>query len=111
MPVSPSTTPTPLYRQHHDVTAPRVDSTSFRQGWRVASRLDGLLEAGRIDREQWDAACIWRRWAETMAPSRVQRWDVKVDLPAVPNDAGMVNRVHVVGKLRNVADALGPLRI
>jgi hypothetical protein len=42
--------PTP-YRQHHDVTAPQVDSTAFRQGWRVAARLDGLLESGRIDCE------------------------------------------------------------
>jgi hypothetical protein len=24
--------PTPAYRQHHDVIAPQVDSTAFRQG-------------------------------------------------------------------------------
>src|SRR5262249_54017831 len=48
--------PTPQFRQHHNVEAPQVDSTAFRQGWRVTTRLDALLEAGRIDKEQWEAA-------------------------------------------------------
>jgi hypothetical protein len=30
---------------------PRRHRAAFRQGWHVASRLDALLEAGRIDRE------------------------------------------------------------
>jgi hypothetical protein len=62
--------PTPAYRRHHDVEAPQVDSTAFRQGWRVCSRLDSLLEAGRIDREAWDAAHAWCRRAETVTPFR-----------------------------------------
>ena len=28
--------PTPQYRRHHDVVAPRVDSTAFRQSWKPA---------------------------------------------------------------------------
>ena len=48
--------PTAAYRQHHDATAPQVDNRAFRQGWRIASRLDSLVEAGRIDREAWDYA-------------------------------------------------------
>ena len=46
-----------------------------------------------------------------VAPSRVQRWDIKVDLPAGPNDLGMLNRVHAAGKLHAVAEALGALRV
>jgi hypothetical protein len=76
--------PTLAYRRHHDIEAPRVDSTAFRQAWRVCSRLDSLLEAGRIDREAWDAVHTGRRWAETVTPLRQQRWDVRVDVSAVP---------------------------
>jgi hypothetical protein len=102
--------PTPQFTQHHDVTAPRVDKRAFRQGWRVATRLDGLLEAGRIDREAWDRACEWRRWAETGTPSRARPWDIRVDLSAVPTDAGMLFRVHAATKLREAAAAMGALR-
>jgi hypothetical protein len=92
VPVAVTGQPTPAFRQHHDVAAPQVDSTAFRQGWRVASRLDQLLEAGRIGREAWDAAHTWRRWAETVTPFRQQRWDVRVDMSAVPNDTGILIR-------------------
>jgi hypothetical protein len=93
------------------VQAPRIDGTAFRPGWRVATRLDSLLEAGRIDREAWDAAREWRRWAETIHPSRGQPWDVRVDVSAAPSDAGMLSRVRVATKLRDAAEAIGPLRV
>jgi hypothetical protein len=102
--------PTPQFTRHHNVTAPQVDSTAFRQGWRVATRLDSLLESGRIDREAWDCACEWRRWAATITPVRVQPWDVRVDVSAVPSDAGMLFRVHAATKLREAAVAIGALR-
>jgi hypothetical protein len=101
--------PTPI-TQHHDVTAPRVDNRAFRQGWRVATRLDGLLEAGRIDREAWDCATEWRRWAETVTPSRARPWDIRLDISAVSTDAGMLFRVHAATKLREAAAAIGALR-
>ncbi len=111
-PLPPSTSrPTPEFRHHHDVTAPQVDSTAFRQGWRVTTRLDALLDAGRIDREAWEAAQQWRRWAEVVTPFRAQAWDVHVDVSVVPTDAGMLLRVNAAAKLRQVADALGPLRV
>jgi hypothetical protein len=103
--------PTPQFQQHHTVERPQVDSTAFRQGWRVTTRLDGLLEAGRIDREAWDAACLWRRWVERTAPLPAQAWDVRVDRSLVPNDAATLARVQTTAKLRSVAEALGPLRI
>jgi hypothetical protein len=110
-PLPTSNAPTAIYRQHHEVSAPQIDAHAFRQAWRVASRLDGLLEAERIDREQWDAALTWRRWAEMITPSRVQAWDVRVDAQLMPNDAGMLYRVQTTKKLRDVADALGAIRI
>jgi hypothetical protein len=109
-PVVSTGRPTPQFRRHHDVTAPQVDTTAFRQGWRVATRLDSLLEAGRIDREAWDCAHEWRRWAETVTPFRAQPWDVRVDISAVPTDAGMLLRVHAATKLREAAVAIGALR-
>jgi len=55
-----SNAPSPEYRQHHDVEAPRVDTaTCFRPGWRVHSRLASLAESGRIERDQLDAAVTW----------------------------------------------------
>jgi hypothetical protein len=102
--------PTPQYRRHHDVAAPQVDSTAFRQSWRVATRLDSLVETGRIDREAWDCACEWRRWAETVTLSRARPWDIRVDISAVPADAGMLFRVHAATKLREAVAAIGPLR-
>ena len=41
--------PSAAYRQHHDVEAPRVDTSAFRQGWRVVTRLDALASEGAID--------------------------------------------------------------
>ncbi|HEY1442344.1 MAG TPA: hypothetical protein VGF65_16330 [Mycobacterium sp.] len=61
-----SAQPSAEYRRHHDVTAPRVDARTFRQGWRVRSRLDVLLADGAIDavghaqaiafRDAWETA-------------------------------------------------------
>jgi hypothetical protein len=102
--------PTPQFQRHHTVERPQVDSTAFRQGWRVRTRLDGLLEAGRIDRKAWDAACLWRRWVERTTPLPAQAWDVRVDRSLVPNDAAALARVQTAARLRGVADALGPLR-
>lgn len=110
-PVVATNQPAPAFRRHHDVEPPRVDSTAFRQAWRVCSRLDSLLEAGRVDREAWDAAHAWRRWAETTAPYRAQLWDVRVDQSRVANDAAMLLRVKAATKLREVAAALGELRV
>jgi hypothetical protein len=102
--------PTPQFRQHHQVETPRVDSTAFRQGWLVATRLDQLLETGAINREAWGAARTWRRWVETTAPIRAQAWDVRVDRSLAANDTAMLHRVAAATRLRACAEALGPLR-
>jgi hypothetical protein len=110
-PAVPTNRPTPQFTRHHDVAAPQVDSRAFRQGWRVQTRLDSLLEAGRIDREAWDCTQEWRRWAETVTPFKAQLWDVRMDISSVPTDAGMLLRVRAATKLREAAAALGELRI
>ncbi len=109
-PVSTSA-PTAELRRHHPIEAPKVDSTAFRQGWRVATRLDGLLESGAITREAWDAARQWRRWAETTAPVWSQAWNVRVDRSLTTNDSAMLHRVTAATKLRACAETLGELRI
>jgi hypothetical protein len=107
----PSNAPGPAYLRHHDIIAPQVDSAAFRHGWRVLTRLDGLLEAGRIDREHWDYANEWRRWFETMTPCGQQPWDARVQSSGVPDDAGMLRRVTAASRLRAAAKALGDLRV
>jgi hypothetical protein len=52
--------PSALYRQHHDVEAPRVDERHFRPAWRVLTRLDGLLADNAITAAEWHAAADYR---------------------------------------------------
>ena len=52
--------PSALYRQHHDVEAPRVDDRHFRPAWRVLTRLDGLLADKAITAAEWHAAADYR---------------------------------------------------
>lgn len=110
-PLLPSNAPTAAFRAHHDVAPPRIDAAAFRPGWLVQSRLLSLHEAGRIDRETLDAALAWRAWAETISPVRVQPWQMRVDTSTGPRDAGAHRRLHAASKLREVAGALGPLRV
>ncbi len=56
--------PTPFYLQHHRVEAPSVDERHFRPGWRVLTRLDGLLADGAITVAEWHAAADFRDMAE-----------------------------------------------
>jgi hypothetical protein len=103
--------PSPAYRQHHDVVAPRIDSASFRPAWLVQTRLWSLFDAGKIDQAALDAALTWRRWAEGSAPTKVQSWEVRIDMPAGSNDGAMLSRIAAAGRLRDAAAALGRLRI
>ena len=52
--------PSSLYRQHHDVEAPRVDDRHFRPAWRVLTRLDALLADKAITSAEWHAAADFR---------------------------------------------------
>jgi hypothetical protein len=109
-PPPPTSRPTPQFQQHHQVQPPRIDAGAFRPGWLVMARVDSLLERGLIDREAWDAAHEWRRWAETVHPSPTTRLETRVDISTVPRDAGMLHRLGVATRLRECAEAIGPLR-
>jgi hypothetical protein len=62
-----SNQPSDAYRQHHhDIEAPRVDARAFRQGWRVTTRLDALLDDGRITPGEWQAASEYRAAHDAM---------------------------------------------
>lgn len=114
LPVGPgvaTSRPTPEFLARHVVTAPQVDQQAFRPGWLVQSRLDGLLAAGKIDREAHEVARQWRHWAELIGVQHVQRWDVRVDAAVHPRDAVMLRRIEAAAKLRDSLGALGELRV
>ena len=93
--------------RHHTIRPPQIDDAARGPGWRVETRLDGLLADGSITREQHEAAAEWRRWAETAAPHRTQCWEVRVDASlTVGADAAALRRVRMVLSAR--APGLGP---
>jgi hypothetical protein len=101
--------PSPEFRRHHDVTAPQVDSTAFRQGWRVVTRLDQLRADGAIDAATYDAAIAVRTDCE-VAFGRSR----STPLMALPGGGGHIAkhdrqlaRVEAVGRLRRLAHRLG----
>jgi hypothetical protein len=55
-----SNAPTVSYTRHHDVDPPRVDARTFRQGWRIRSRLDALHIAGSISAGEWQTGHDFR---------------------------------------------------
>jgi hypothetical protein len=56
-----SNAPTADLGQHFEaIDPPRVDAVSFRQGWRVRTRLDALLASHRITSGHWQAAVEYR---------------------------------------------------
>jgi DNA-directed RNA polymerase specialized sigma24 family protein len=101
--------PSRFARQHReDLEAPRVDATVFRQGWRIVTRLDGLLADGAISLAAWSAAVVFRQtWELAMTlpqrgpPLMVQRGS------GTPGGAALT-RLDAVSRLRRMADALGP---
>jgi hypothetical protein len=66
------------YRRNFlDIEAPRVDAKAFRQGWRVVTRLDGLLAAGRITPGTWQACAEYRSsWDAIRRVSPGTAWGV-----------------------------------
>lgn len=56
-------------RHAEAIDPPRIDAVTFRQGWRVRTRLDALLAAGRIEAGTWQAAAEYRAAWETLLRS------------------------------------------
>ncbi len=109
--VPPSNAPSPEYRRHHDVAAPEISARAFHPGWRVTGRLLGLHEAGRIDREQLEAALIWRAWTEAIAPVHGHDWTVRVDCSLGAGGNVPFSRLDAASHLRACATALGAGRM
>lgn len=102
--------PTPEYLRRHEIDAPRIDARAFRQGWRVRSRLDGLLAERRITPGAWQAACDFRtRWAKAF-PARVSSF-VAAGRASVDPHCAMLDRVAAVTRIRALGAALGPARL
>jgi hypothetical protein len=110
-PLPPSNAPSAAYRQHHDVEAPQVDTTQFRQGWRVHSRLTGLAESGRIDREQLEATVTWGNWAERVATPGTSPWRIRVDGGGQGGGTFADRQIDAAARLRESTAALGISRI
>jgi len=107
----PSNAPAAEYRQHHEVEAPQVDTSSFRQGWRVHSRLDSLATSGRIDRQQLEAAVTWGNWAERVATPGTSPWRIRVDGGGQGGGTFADRQIDVAARLRESTAALGTSRI
>jgi hypothetical protein len=100
--------PSDHYQQHHDVSAPRVDRHTFRQGWRVLSRLEGLLIDGAIDEATYAAAVRFRRDWETGLEQRGASLMSFHSGGASQTDRATA-RLGALGRLRRVAESLGAL--
>jgi hypothetical protein len=100
------TAPSLAYRQHHDVEAPRVDTRAFRQGWRVVTRLDGLLAAGLIAPGVWQAAAEYRAaWDALQRTSTGGGSSLRDGYGAGAGRAGALDRAACV---RAAEVAIGP---
>jgi len=109
-PPPPSNVPSVELRRHHGVETPQVDAVHFRPGWRVHSRLASLAEAGRIDREQLEAAASWGRWAERTGKPRTSAWRIRVDGGSPCNTSLTDRQMDAAGRLRTSLTALGAAR-
>jgi hypothetical protein len=100
--------PSASYRQHHDVEAPQVDAAAFRQGWRVRSRLDVLLDEGAIEPRDYEAAAAFRRDWEIAFSERTPAL-MTFRSPSIGRvGSGPVDRLAALARLRRIAEALGP---
>lgn len=109
---SMSRQPSAAFRRHHDVEAPAVDARSFRQGWRVASRLDALHRDGRITAGQWQAAVEFRAAWERVLRVTGGTPELGTRVSGSAGGAG-VDRLAAVAdtitKLREIEAAIGRL--
>jgi|HubBroStandDraft_3_1064219.scaffolds.fasta_scaffold08362_6 hypothetical protein len=100
--------PTAEFAQHHDLEAPRIDGRSFRQAWRVQTRLNRLLVEGAITPQAWIAALIFRATWDTVFTGlwSVSRWEPAI-ASSRPTDDRLVNRLDALTALRRLRSNLG----
>jgi hypothetical protein len=104
--------PSPEFLQHHAVEAPAVNARSFRQGWRVRSRLEVLHRTGRLTAGQLQAAVEYR------AAWELARLEAAATMPLLRAGGGGSTDQHArlwagiatVAKLEAVESAIGGMR-
>ena len=100
--------PTPQFRRHHAVEAPAVDGNTFRPGWRVSTRLDGLFAAHLITAGEWQAASEYRdAWERVLAMARTASLTAAAGGGGGDAHAPIVAACDAVERLRLVAVQIG----
>jgi hypothetical protein len=107
-----SNAPTAFYRQHRTVEAPAIDEREFRPAWRVKTKLMLLVECGRIDRHQLEAAMAFKGWCEVIGRQRTSAWlAVRVDGGRRPEGLVSEHQIDAARRLAGATTALGRERI
>jgi hypothetical protein len=103
--------PSALYRQHHDVEAPRVDDRHFRQAWRVLTRLDGLLADRAITAAEWHAAADYRELWDRVSRAALIRSPIgRASIGSAGHhafDISLAGELDALARLREVRSVLG----
>jgi hypothetical protein len=95
-------------RHVEGVDAPRVDASTFRQGWRVRTRLDALLADGRIDAATWQAAVEYRdAWARVLQAVGGSPQGFRVSGAGADVHYRLLGLLDTLTRLRAVEEALG----
>jgi hypothetical protein len=107
-----SNAPTARRAQHvAGIEAPQVDALAFRQGWRVASRLDVLHRTGRLTRGQWLAAVEYREaWERARLEASTTMRLLRGGGGDSDSHARLLAGIGTMAKLRAIEDALGQWR-
>jgi hypothetical protein len=101
--------PTPELRRHVDLEDPKVDATTFRQGWRIRTRLDQLVADRRISPGEYQAATEYRAaWTTARGLAKAGPALTRVAGNKDP-DAGMVLRLTAATRVRVTDKAIGDL--
>jgi hypothetical protein len=107
-----SNAPTFSYRRHHDVDPPRVDASTFRQGWRIRTRLDALHAAELITAAEHQTGVEFRAACDRVrGVSAPTAPDIRATGSGRPDGAhsAMLSAIATQSRLRVVDAQLGPL--
>jgi hypothetical protein len=108
-----SVAPSPELRRHHDIEAPLIDATAFRQGWRITSRLDALHRDGALGPVEWQAAVEFRQAWERVKAANSGGGGLPMRVSGGAASGGVADRLatvtDTVTRLREVEEAIGGL--
>jgi hypothetical protein len=107
-----SNAPTAHRAQHvAGIEAPQVDALAFRQGWRIASRLDVLRRTGRLTPGQWQSAVEYRAaWERARLEASTTMRLMRGGGGDSDSHARLLAGIGTVAKLSAVESAIGRLR-